>query len=57
MRDITSKEALATDYHYYWQAVMGGKQKIKYASLSDMRSWTVLDAAFVVVHYDTLCEM
>ncbi len=35
---ITGKEALATDY-YYWQAVVGGKQKIKHASLSAVRSW------------------
>ncbi len=26
MRDVTDKEALTTDY-YYWQAVVGGKQK------------------------------
>ncbi len=54
--DATGKEALANDY-YYWQAVMGGKQKIKHASLPVVRLWGVLAAALVVVHYDTLCEM
>ncbi len=49
-----SKEVL--DY-YYWQAVVGGKQKIKHASLSVMRSWGVLDAASAVIYYDTLHEM
>ncbi len=36
---------------------VGGRQKIKHASLSVVRSQGVLDAASVVVHYDTLCEM
>ncbi len=27
VRYVTGKEALATDYYYYWQAVVGGKQK------------------------------
>ncbi len=53
--EVTGKEALATDY--YRQAVMGGKQKIKHASLSVMRLWGVLDTVLVVVHYDTLREM
>ncbi len=54
--DITGKEALATDCNYiYWQAIMGGKQKIKHASLSVLRLWSVLGVA--LVHYDTLCEV
>ncbi len=27
VRDVTGKEALATDFYYYWKAVVGGKQK------------------------------
>ncbi len=38
MCDVTSKEALATDYYYYSQAIMGGKQKVKHESLSVVRS-------------------
>ncbi len=56
MHDITGKEALTTDY-YYWQAMVGGKQKIKHASLSVMRSWVILDTVSFVVHCDTLREM
>ncbi len=48
--------ALATDY-YYWQADVGGRQKIKHASLSVVRLWGIPDAASVVIHYDTLREM
>ncbi len=57
VHDVTRKEALATDYYYYWQGIMRGKQKIKHASLSVVKSWGVLDAASVVVHYGTLGEM
>ncbi len=55
MHDVTSKEALATDC-YYWQAVVGGKQKIEHADLSVETSWGFPDAVSVV-HYDTLREM
>ncbi len=57
VHDITNKEAPATDYYYYWQAVVGGKHKIKHASLSVVRLWGILDVVLVVIHYDTLQEM
>ncbi len=55
VRDVTSKEALTTDY--YWQAVVGNEQKIRHASLSVVRLWGALDVASVCVHYDRLHEM
>ncbi len=54
--DVTAKEALATDYDY-WQTAVVGKQKIKHASLSARMSWSVLDVAWAVIHYDTLHEV
>ncbi len=50
--DVTRKEVLATDYDY-----VGGKHKNKHASFSVVRSWSVLDVASLVVHYDTLHEI
>ncbi len=55
MCDVTSKETKASDC--YWQVLVGGKREIKHARPSVVRSWVVLKAAFVVVHYDTLREM
>ncbi len=37
VHEVTGKETLASDFSYHRQAVMGGKQKIKHASLSVMR--------------------
>ncbi len=56
MRDVTRKYAPA-DYFYYWQAVVGGKQKIKLTGLSVRTLWSITDAAPVVIHYDTLREI
>ncbi len=57
VRDITGKKALATNYYYYWQVVVGGKQKTKHSSLSLTKLWGVLDVASVVTRYDTLRKM
>ncbi len=52
MHDVTGKEALATDYYYYYsQAITGGKQKVKHASLSAVRSRSILGAASIVTYY------
>ncbi len=57
MRDVTGEEALTADYYYHWKTIVGGKQKIWLFGLSVVRSGGVLNAALVVVHYDTLWEM
>ncbi len=62
VRDVNRKEALAANYCYYWQAVMGGKKNLKNQKSNMLvilfrMLCSVLEVASVVIHHDALCKI